>query len=143
MYKRMKTLLMFISVFLIPLPVLVSASEPGIKTEQLLQTEQSWDGTNYTHYPVGIPEVTVLKMTLSPYSKLTWHEHLVPNVAYVLEGELFVEKKSDGRKKTLEAGDVLPELVGMGHRGYTTEKGATLLIFYAGRKGIPLSRPVQ
>ena len=53
------------------------ASEPQIKVEQVLQTTQSWDGTPYTSYPTGQPQVTVLKITIPPDTALHWHRHPV------------------------------------------------------------------
>lgn len=65
----------------------------------------------------------------------------MPNAAYVLSGELTVEKKDSGEKKTLSAGQVLPEMVGALHRGLTRDSPAVLIVFYAGAKGMPLSQP--
>ncbi|ERM00595.1 hypothetical protein Q644_25870 [Brucella intermedia 229E] len=116
-----------------------------MKSEKLLESEQSWDGTVYKSYPEGTPQLSVLKITISPFTRLAWHEHPAPNVGYVLEGGvLTVEKKSTGEKRTLKAGEVLPETVDIAHRGgYTGKEGATILVFYAGKKGLPLSRPAQ
>ncbi|WP_202864736.1 hypothetical protein [Trabulsiella odontotermitis] len=65
----------------------------------------------------------------------------MPVAAYVLSGILTVEKKSTGEKRLLKAGDVLPEMINNVHRGYTGKEGATLLVFYAGEKGLPRSEP--
>ncbi|WP_371441360.1 hypothetical protein [Candidatus Sodalis sp. SoCistrobi] len=65
----------------------------------------------------------------------------MPNAAYVLEGALTVEKKANGQKRTLKAGEVVSEMVDSAHRGYTGKEGVTLVVFYAGQKGIPLSKP--
>jgi quercetin dioxygenase-like cupin family protein len=114
---------------------------PGINVEKLLETEKSWDGVLYKVYPQGTPQLTVLKITIAPYTSLTWHEHPIPNAAYVLNGVLTVEKKATGEKRLLKAGEVLPEMVNSAHRGYTGKEGVTLVVFYAGQKGIPLSKP--
>jgi quercetin dioxygenase-like cupin family protein len=63
----------------------------------------------------------------------------MPNAAYVLSGEITVEKKVDGKRKTLEAGQVLPEMVGELHRGMTGDQPVVLIVFYAGTRGMPLS----
>ena len=34
--------------------------------ETLLQTTQSWNGKPYTHYPIGQPQLTTLKVTIAP-----------------------------------------------------------------------------
>nr|WP_254304277.1 hypothetical protein [Candidatus Sodalis sp. SoCistrobi] len=59
----------------------------------------------------------------------------------MLEGALTVEKKANGQKRTLKAGEVVSEMVDSAHRGYTGKEGVTLVVFYAGQKGIPLSKP--
>lgn len=115
----------------------------GIKVEKLLETDKSWDGVLYKAYPKGTPQLSVLKITVAPNTSLAWHEHPMPNAAYVLNGVLTVEKKATGDKRTLKAGEVLPEMVDSAHRGYTGKEGVTLVVFYAGQQGLPLSTPVK
>ena len=38
--------------------------------EVLLKADHSWNGTPYTHYPTGRPQLTMLKLTLAPHSVL-------------------------------------------------------------------------
>jgi len=66
----------------------------------------------------------------------------MPTTAYVLSGELTVEKK-DGTKKHFAAGEVVVETVGTVHRGVTDSRPATLIVFYPGTVGLPLSQPSQ
>lgn len=120
-----------------------SGNTDGIKVEKLLETEKSWDGVYYQGYPKGTPQLSVLKITIAPNTSLAWHEHPIPNVAYVLDGVLTAEKKSSGEKRLIKAGEVVPEMVDSTHRGYTGKEGVTLVVFYAGQKGIPLSKPVE
>ena len=114
----------------------------AVKVETLLQTSHSWDGTPYQAYPVGQPEPTLLKYSIPANTTLVWHTHAVPNVGYVLSGVLFVEKQNSAAKLVLKAGDSLAELVGIPHRGYTTEQPVELLVFYANSQGLPLSSKV-
>lgn len=120
-----------------------SEGTAGIKVEKLLETDKSWDGVLYKAYPKGTPQLSVLKITVAPNTSLAWHEHPMPNAAYVLNGVLTVEKKATGEKRTLKAGEVLPEMVDNAHRGYTGKEGVTLVVFYAGQQGLPLSKPVE
>jgi len=120
-----------------------SHNSDGISIETLLETEKSWDGVEYAPYPAGTPQLSVLKITISPNTSLDWHEHPMPNAAYVEKGALTVEKQATGKTRTLQAGEVLPEMVDSAHRGYTGPEGATLVVFYAGKKGLPLSKPVK
>jgi hypothetical protein len=52
--------------------------------ETLLQTTQSWNGKRYTHYPIGQPQLTTLKVTIAAHTSLPWHYHPIPNALYVL-----------------------------------------------------------
>ena len=115
------------------------ASERQIKVEQVLQTTQSWDGTPYASYPSGQPQVTVLKITIPPDTALHWHRHPIISVAYVLSGHLTVEKRDTGERRILEPGQALAETVETTHRGFTTDEPVELIVFYAGRSGLPLT----
>ncbi|WLI78423.1 cupin domain-containing protein [Kosakonia sp. H02] len=118
-------------------------NQDGIIIEKLSETAKSWDGVTYNRYPEGETQLTTLKITIPPYTSLSWHEHPIPNVAYVLRGRLTVEKKDTGQKMSLSTGQVLPEMVNSAHRGYTGKEGTTLIVFYAGARGIPLSKPAD
>lgn len=120
-----------------------AAEASGIKVDVLMQSTSSWDGVPYAPYPAGQTELTMLKITIAPHTTLPWHTHPMPNAAYVLSGELTVEKAEGGLKRQLVAGDVLPETVNSTHRGYTGEQPVVLLVFYAGAQRVPLSRPAE
>ena len=109
----------------------------------LLKTERSWDGTLYKSYPAGQPQLTVLKIVIPAHTTLPWHIHSMPNAAYVLSGTLHVESRDGRHQTTLHAGDVLPEMVGGAHRGYTDNSPVELIVFYAGVKGMPTAEKVQ
>lgn len=114
-----------------------------VSSESLMQTSTSWDGASYISYPKGAPELSILKITVPAHTTLGWHTHPMPNAAYVLSGHLTVEKQSDGSKKTIHAGETLAETVGTIHRGFTEDEPVTLIVFYAGAKGLPFSSPVK
>ena len=111
-----------------------------VQTEQLLKTIHSWDGTAYETYPGSTPELTILKITIPANTTLKRHTHPMPNVAYVLSGELMVETRS-GHQTRLKPGEVLPELVNIPHRGTSGNSPVELIVFYAGAPGLPLSKP--
>lgn len=113
----------------------------SIIAETLVSTDLSWDGSPYKPYPDGKPKLSVLKITIPPHTILDWHTHPVPSAGYVLSGYITVEKFSDGTKKTVNTGEVLPETVGSVHRGYTDNMPAVLIVFYAGTEELPLSEP--
>lgn len=110
-----------------------------VSSESLMKTSTSWDGASYISYPQGAPELSILKITVPAHTTLGWHTHPMPNAAYVLSGHLTVEKQSDGSKKTIHAGETLAETVSTIHRGFTEDEPVTLIVFYAGAKGLPLS----
>ena len=119
---------------------LAADEKPVVKAETLLATGVSWDGEVYKNYPPGDPELSILRITIPPHTRLAWHEHPMPNAAYILSGTLTIEKKDDGMKKIVHAGEALAEMADTVHRGVTGDKPVVLLAFYAGAKGLGLSK---
>jgi quercetin dioxygenase-like cupin family protein len=133
-------LLRFLSSFSLWLiPALLAAREPQIEVQQILQTTQSWDGVNYSSYPSGQPQVTVLRIKIPPNTALHWHHHPVISVGYVLSGDLTLEKRATGERRTVHAGQTLAETVQTTHRGFTTNEPVELVVFYAGQVGLPIT----
>jgi quercetin dioxygenase-like cupin family protein len=130
-------LLSSLSLWLIP--AVLGAREPQIDVQQILQTTQSWDGTNYQSYPTGQPQLTVLRIKVPPNTALHWHHHPVISVGYVLSGELTLEKKETGERTIVHAGQALAETVQTTHRGFTTNEPVELVVFYAGQVGLPIT----
>ncbi len=110
-----------------------------ILSDTLMQTSQAWNGTPYTAYPGGKPQLTVMKMHIPAHSSLPWHSHAMPNIAYIIAGTLTIEDKESGKTHQVKAGEALNEAVGDVHRGYTTDEAAELVIVYVGAEGLPLS----
>jgi quercetin dioxygenase-like cupin family protein len=110
-----------------------------IKIETLAKSTSSWDGTPYTAYPAGQPQLTVLKITIAPHTSMPWHSHPMPNAGYILSGELTIEKR-DGTKKHFVAGQAVTETVDSLHRGVTGAEPVVLIVFYPGTTDLPLSR---
>src|SRR6516165_7852043 len=131
------TVLASLTLWLVQAPAV--ATEPEVQVEQVLQTTGSWDGSRYTGYPSGQPQVTVLKITIPPHTTLHWHRHPMISAAYVLSGRLTVEKRDTGERKVVNAGEALAETVQTTHRGFTTDEAVELIVFYAGRVDMPVS----
>ena len=131
------TVLASLTLWLVQAPAV--AAEPEVQVEQVLQTTGSWDGSRYTGYPSGQPQVTVLKITIPPHTTLHWHRHPMISAAYVLSGRLTVEKRDTGERKVVNAGEALAETVQTTHRGFTTDEAVELIVFYAGRVDMPVS----
>lgn len=117
-----------------------ASTQSLVQLETLLRADASWDGIAYQTYPSGLPEISIIKITIPANTQIPWHTHPMPNAAYVVEGEITVEKKETGEKKRITQGQALAEMVNSLHRGNTGDKPATLIIFYAGIKGMPLSK---
>jgi quercetin dioxygenase-like cupin family protein len=109
-----------------------------IKTEALLQSTTSWDGTPYKAYPAGQPKITVLKISIAANTVMKWHSHPFPNAGYVLSGELTLEKK-DGTTQHFVEGQAIAETVDSVHRGVTGAEPVVLIVFYSGTPDLPLS----
>ena len=112
----------------------------AVRSETLIQTDSSWDGELYKSYPSGQPELSVLKITLAPHTELEWHSHPMPNAAYIVSGELTLERKKDGKKQHFVAGQAVSETVDTFHRGVAGNEPVVLIVFYAGSPGVPLTQ---
>jgi quercetin dioxygenase-like cupin family protein len=122
---------------LVASPNLFASTKPQV--QEILRSPSSWDGTTYKAYPSGQPEVTLLKISIPANTALDWHSHPMPNVAYVVSGELTLEARNSELKRTLRAGDAIAEMADRQHRGVTGDLPVELIVFYAGAEGLPLS----
>ena len=61
------------------------------------------------------------------------------SAAYIVSGELTLEKRDTGERATFRAGQALTETVETAHRGFTTDSPAELIVFYAGQVGLPIT----
>jgi quercetin dioxygenase-like cupin family protein len=116
--------------------------QPG-QREVLLQTEKSWNGKPYTHYPTGQVQLTTLKVTLAPHTALPWHTHPFPNAVYVLSGTLTLHDKATGKTLVVHQGEAVGESVDDVHRGEAGDQPTVLIITYAGVPGTPTSIPAK
>ena len=111
----------------------------AVKVDVLAKTSHSWDGSRLPGYPTGIPEVTVLRITIPPGAELPVHAHPVINAGVLLSGELTVLTE-DNRILHLKAGDAIVEVVKKWHYGKNEgDKPAEIIVFYAGVKGRPIT----
>jgi hypothetical protein len=63
----------------------------------------------------------------------------MPSGAYIVDGELTLERKRDGKKQHFTAGQALSEMVDTLHRGVAGNEPVILIVFYAGSGGVPLT----
>ena len=133
----MKRLLLFL--FLFPILSFAHQDHGEVKTEILAQSDKSWDGQKLPAYPKEAPQITVLKVTVPPKSKLKWHTHPSINAGYLISGEIVVESK-DGQVRVVKAGEGLIELVDSLHYGRNDgDVPAEIVVVYAGVKDVPLA----
>ena len=89
-------------------------------------------------YPCnGTPEVTAFIAELAPGEKTVWHQHPVPLLGYILEGELTV-RQADGETRVVRAGEISLESVGRVHQG--SNEGSVpckMVVFVVGLKDVP------
>ncbi|MCP5306258.1 MAG: cupin domain-containing protein [Chromatiaceae bacterium] len=113
-------------------------AEP-VQVDVLAKSEASWNGQELPAYPQGRPEVTILKITVPPHTRLAWHRHTVINAGVLLSGALTVETE-DGQILRLVAGESIVEVVGKLHFGRNDgDEPAEIIVFYAGIKGEPVT----
>jgi quercetin dioxygenase-like cupin family protein len=111
-----------------------------MQSKTLLRASSSWDGEPYKSYPSGQPELSVLKITVAPHTQLEWHSHPMPSAAYIVSGELTVERRKDGKQQRFTAGQAVSETVDTFHRGVAGNEPVVLIMFYAGSPGLPLTQ---
>src|ERR1700724_2169752 len=70
----------------------------------------------------GQPLITIVKIVIPRNTALTWHHHPIISAAYVLSGQIILEKKETRERRAFHAGQALAETVNTIHRGYTTDQ---------------------
>ena len=113
----------------------VVVSMAQLNAEELLRTEQTWEGTDIV-YPTGTPEVTSIKLNIAEGELTPFHCHPVPTIGYVLQGDLEVETK-EGKKKMLHKGESVVEVLRTVHRGRAVGGPVEIVVFYIGAASMP------
>lgn len=110
---------------------------PSEHVETLLTTGKTLLGQPIS-YPEGSPaRVTADIITIDPGAETGWHEHDVPLLAYVLEGELTVDYGAEGTHVYRE-GDVIVEAIDLPHNGHNAGPGiARMFAVFLGADGVP------
>jgi quercetin dioxygenase-like cupin family protein len=111
--------------------------------EIVITATTSWNGTAYTRYPTGQPQLTTIRLTLAPHTVLPWHTHPFPNSVYVLSGTLTLRDRDDGKTLVVHQGQAVGESVDVVHRGESGNEPTVLLVTYAGTPGVPTSTPAK
>ncbi len=109
----------------------------GETVETLLATSTTLLGQPLA-YPTGGPaRVTADIITIAPGAETGWHEHDVPLLAYVMEGELTVDYGPKGTH-VYRVGDVIVEAVEIAHNGHNAgSRPVRLFAVFLGAEGVP------
>jgi quercetin dioxygenase-like cupin family protein len=111
----------------------------SIVVEQLAKSSKSWDGEALPAYPVGRPEVTIMRIKIPAGAKLEMHHHPIINAGVLLAGELTVITENN-KTHHLKTGDSIIELVGTKHYGKNEgTETAEIIVFYAGIENRPIT----
>ena len=111
----------------------------GVKVEKLAESDSSWDGAKLPAYPTEAPQISVVKVTIPPHSKLKWHKHPSMNAGYMISGEIIVTSE-DGQTRVVKAGEGLIETVNTWHYGRNDgDVPAEIVVVYSGVKDRPLA----
>jgi len=114
-----------------------------VKVDVLIKTSASWDGETLPDYAKGKPEITILRITIPPKTRLPLHRHPVINAGVLLKGELTVVSE-DKKTLRLKAGDSIVELVNKWHYGVNEgDEPAEIIVFYAGIRNAPITLKKQ
>lgn len=119
--------------------------QANVKVEILAESDSSWDGAKLPSYPTEAAQISVVKFTIPPHSKLKWHKHPSMNAGYMISGEILVTAE-DGQTIVVKAGDGLIETVNTWHYGRNdSDLPAEIVVVYSGVKDRPLAiiRDVQ
>jgi len=108
----------------------VIETKPPVSIKEILRTTTSWDGDSI-NYPEGSPEITVLTIDMPAGFDTGFHCHPVPNLAYMLEGEIEVEV-FNGPKIIFKKGDAFEEVIHTWHKGRVLKGPAIIVVFYVG-----------
>ncbi len=115
------------------------ASETSTVSKELAKTTRSWDGALLPEYPKGQPEITILRISIPPGTRLDTHTHPVINAGVLVTGQLTVVT-TDGKTLHLRAGDPIVEVVNTWHCGVNEGNvPAEIIVIYAGIVGTPIT----
>ena len=105
----------------------------------LLQTAVNSLGQPIEYPGGGTPEVTAFLVEMAPGEETGWHQHPVPLLGYIFQGQITIHQVS-GEKRTVHAGEVSLESVGVLHNGVNDGTvPAKMIVFAAGLKDVPIT----
>lgn len=117
----------------------ISDSIQKVQVKTLLKTTQSWNGSPLPNYNPEHPQMTALRITIPPHTKLPVHRHPVINAGILLKGELTVISEA-GDTLHMNTGDPIVEMVNQWHHGENNgDEPAEIVVFYSGNVDVPVT----
>ncbi len=112
------------------------------RVKTLAQTTVNSLGQPIAYPQGGAPEISALLVEMAPGDELPWHQHPVPLLGYIFSGELTVYQIT-GEKRTVRAGEVSLESVGVAHRGVNEgTEPCKMIVFVLGLKGVDFTEKI-
>ena len=108
-----------------------------ISSKEILNTTTSWDGDPII-YPDGDPEIKGIIIELQEGVDTGFHCHPIPNLAYMLAGQIEVEV-FEGPKQVFKKGDAFEEVIHTWHKGRVLKGPAKIVVFYVGEVDTPIT----
>ena len=134
---------MKIRLYIIPLFValvcILCAHHTSPDSKILSRGSAGWNGSDMDSYPIGQPELTVIKAIMPIGMTTPIHKHPNPMAVYVLKGKIEIGDEN-GNSKQFKQGEVLIPTPDQWHYGRNVGNiPAETITFYAGTvKGAPL-----
>ena len=131
----MKKIVVHCMMLLLVFSFALAHDETKTTVDVLAKTSESWNGAKLPRYAKGKPEITILRISIPPKTKLAWHEHPYINAGVMISGELTVIT-DQADTLHLKAGDAIVEVVDTWHFGENLgDEPVDIVVFYAGVKG--------
>lgn len=104
--------------------------------ETLKSSSTSWDGTPLPDYPIGKPEIKMVRVVIPTGKSIALHKHPVINAGFLIRGKIEL-KAENNRELTLRSGDTIIELVDQWHSGKSvgTDDAEILLVYLSSGDG--------
>lgn len=119
--------------------IIFAAGTDTAAVEVLAKTSSSWENTSLPAYTQGMPEITILRITIPAGATLPAHKHPVINAGVLTKGALTVVTE-DSETLHLRAGEAIIEVVDKWHYGKNEgDIPAEIIVFYAGVKDVPIT----
>ena len=114
----------------------------GSEAKVVLKTTKTMVDKPLAYPQSGMPELTMMRLTMQPDGHTSLHKHPSPTAGFVIEG--YVEVRADEKVLRVKAGEAFLEPIdGPMQIWNTNTEVSKLVIFVAGTEGSPVAAPVK